>query len=109
MSRSSMQIRHGTNAPQNGDLLPYELGITKSKRIYVGINLKDEEGKWVVEEINYIPVEEVGNLHIWGQYTDNPAGSGVFQKYVSSFDINEYPENGQQNGAWYLYKKQLGD
>jgi hypothetical protein len=46
--------------------LPHELGITKSKRIYVGIDLKDEEGKWIVEEINYIPVEEVGNLHIWG-------------------------------------------
>lgn len=31
------------------------------------------------------------------------------QGYVTSFTRGEYPENGEQDGYWYVYKKRLGD
>lgn len=49
-SENRIQLRHGTSVPQNGDLLPWELGIC-GDRLFIGLNQIDGAGKYVVKEL----------------------------------------------------------
>lgn len=47
-----IQLRHGSTVPQNGDLLPWELGVYED-RLFIGLNRTDSEGKWIVKELTF--------------------------------------------------------
>lgn len=106
--RNCMQLRHGTNAPNNGDLMPYELGITLENRLYVGTTQEDEEGKKIPKEIGYVPIDQIGNLNLWEVHLGPPEVGTYFAGYVTSLNIADYPSNGQQDNKWYVYKGMIG-
>lgn len=74
-----IQLRHGSTMPKNGDLLPWELGVSNG-RLFIGSERQDSQGQWIVEKItNYVTPEMFGA--IGDGITDD---SAAIQKAIDS-------------------------
>lgn len=57
-----IQLRHGSTMPKNGDLLPWELGVSNG-RLFIGFERQDSQGQWIVKEVtNYVTPEMFGAI-----------------------------------------------